>query len=118
MGGLVHPCLKHENSIVDPIYLNAAVFPLMATMFIPDAIRDRKSGEYKGLLNKTVVAYAIAVFAIEGFFTIDKFGFSFTTILRVIGVSLMPFIGGYVFVKYSHKQLFGEEFDPKNKKGG
>ena len=101
---------------MDSITINAVVLPLCAVMLIPDAIRKRKTGEYLGFLNLNVLAYLLAILSMESFFLIDKFGFGFITVLRILGITAMPFIGAYAFVKYSHKQNYGEEFSRNNKK--
>ncbi len=102
---------------MDSIAFNAVVLPIFAIMLIPNAIRNRKSGVYLGYLNVYVLVYLAIIFALESFFLIDKFGFGFITLLRIVGITAIPFIGAYVFVKYSHKQNYGVEFNRNNKKG-
>tara|TARA_B110000208_G_scaffold191118_1_gene256919 strand:- start:365 stop:673 length:309 start_codon:yes stop_codon:yes gene_type:complete len=97
------------------IYLNATILPLLAMMFISDAIRDKNTGAYLGFLNLKIALYFAGVLAVEIYFFVSDFGVSLTTVGRVIGVSLMPFIAAFVFVKYSHKERFGVEFNRKKK---
>ncbi len=102
---------------MNSIAFNAAVLPIFAIMLIPNAIRNRKSGVYLGYLNINVFVYLVIIFALETFFLIDKFGFGIITLLRIVGITAMPFIGAYVFVKYSHKENYGVEFNRKKRNG-
>lgn len=98
------------------ITLNAAVLPILTMIFISDSIRDRKSGLYLGFKNRSTALYALGILAVESYFFISDFGVSFMTLLRILAVTAMPFIGAYVFVKYSHKQNYGVEFGQTVKK--
>jgi hypothetical protein len=97
------------------IYLNATILPLLAMMFISDAIRDKNTGAYLGFLNLKIALYLAGVLAVEIYFFVTDFGISLTTVGRIIVVSLMPFIAAFVFVKYSHKERFGVEFSREKK---
>ncbi|MFT6295919.1 MAG: hypothetical protein ACJATW_002207 [Glaciecola sp.] len=98
------------------IYLNATILPLLAMMFISDAIRDKETGTYLGFINIKVVIYLVGVFSVESYFFTSDFGISLTTLGRIFAVTSMPFIGAFVFVKYSHKERYGVEFSRKKKK--
>ncbi|MEQ9210269.1 MAG: hypothetical protein RLN96_10585, partial [Pseudomonadales bacterium] len=91
---------------MNPNILNSAILPILSIVFIADAIRDRSSGKYLGYLNRNVFIYAILIVSLETYLMVDKFGFSLTTMLRVLFISALPFAGAFVFVKYTHKQLF------------
>jgi hypothetical protein len=95
------------------IYLNATILPLLAMMFISDAIRDKKTGAYLGFRNIKVAIYLVGVLIVESYFFTSDFGISLTTLGRIIMVTLMPFIGAFIFVKYSHKERYGVEFSRK-----
>lgn len=101
---------------MNPIYLNAAVLPLMATIFIPDAIRDRKSGQYLGLLNRNLLFYFIAIFCVECVLMFAEFGLNLTSIVRATGITFFPFVGAYIFAKYSHKENYGVKWRSDDKK--
>ncbi|MDA1372957.1 MAG: hypothetical protein O2971_19695 [Proteobacteria bacterium] len=94
---------------MNPIYLNAAVLPLFATWFIPEAIRNRKTGEYLGFRNRTVAMHFILILCMESFFLIEKYGLNLDAGFRVLSISAMPFLGALVFVKYTQKELYGNE---------
>ena len=97
------------------IYLNATILPLLAMVFISDAIRDKNTGAYLGFVNFKIALYVAGVLAVETYFFVSDFGISLKTAGRIIGVSSMPFIVAFVFVKYSHKERFGVEFSRKRK---
>ena len=98
------------------LLIYGAVIPLMATFFIPLAIRNPETGEYLGFKNHRIAFYFVLIVILVGDQIIEKFGYSLESFIRVSVASLLPFIGGYLFVIYSHKQLFGESFE-RNKKG-
>ena len=101
---------------MNPSFINAAILPFLAIVFIADAIRDRKSGKYLGYFNRNVYMLAFMVVCLETYLFINKFGLSFITIGRIASVSALPFIGAYFFVKFTHKENYGTEFNPKTKK--
>lgn len=101
---------------MDSITFNAVLLPLYATFIIPSVIRIKKSGEYRGFCNIQVYLHLAFLIALESYFYLSKFGFGPITVLRILGTTALPFIGAYVFVKYSHKSLYGEEFSRHKKK--
>jgi len=102
---------------MNPLILNAAVLPLFATIFYPDAFRDRNTGEFFGFFNLKAIIYFVSIFAVELVLVSDEFGLNLTTLLRVTLISLLPFLGGVAFTFYSHKRNFGVSLDVSRKKG-
>ena len=96
--------------------LNSVVGALFVTWFIPVAIRDPKTGEYRGF--KTARVFALFVFfTIFEFYVIsDKYGLSVSSILRTAFLVSFVFSMALLFVKLTQKELFGNEFSMKVKR--
>ena len=101
---------------MNPLFLNAAILPLFATIFFPDAFRNRQTGEFLGFLNLEASVYLVVIFVVEMILVSDEFGFSFTTSLRGLFITLLPFVGGIAFTFYSHKYNYGIELDISKRK--
>ena len=88
---------------------NAIVLPLFATWFIPVAIRDKTTGTFLGFQNKQFYLLLIILVCIETVILVDFYGLSREAFWRIITYVSMPIVGALVFVKYTQKQLFGNE---------
>jgi len=102
---------------MDSMTFNAVVLPLYATLILPNLIRNRKSGEYIGFSNIKVGLHLVFLVVLESYMFIFNHGFGFTTVLRIFGITALPIIGAFVFVKYSHKSMYGGEFSRNKNKG-
>lgn len=93
------------------IYItNGVVLPLFATWFIPNTIRDPNTGKYKGFKNKIILLHVIFLVMLESYLVLDMFGMSLLSISRIIFSTSIPFIGAILFVKFTQKSRFGNEF--------
>ena len=99
------------------IALNAVVTALFVTFFVPLALRDSKTGEYKGFKDIRVIALFVFFVVFEFYVISDNYGLSVSTILRTAFVVVMTFSFALLFVKLTQKKLFGNEFSMKVKRG-
>ena len=90
-------------------YLNAAILPLLATVFIPDAIRDSKTGKYLGLFNRSMAIYFMAILAMQLFISLQYREFGWRALEITVSTTLLVFIGAMIFVKYTNKKRYGVE---------
>ena len=95
--------------------LNAFVIGLFTTWFIPVAIRNPKTGEYKGFNNKTVYIQFLLLVLFESNLLISQLGFSYVTAARIAFCVGLTFALALLFVSMTQKQLFGTEFKMENK---
>ena len=95
---------------MDMYIINGVIIPLFATWFIPNTIRDPKSGEYRGFKNKIILLQLLFLGFLESQLVLDKFGMSLLSISRIIFSTSIPFIGAILFVKFTQKSRFGNEF--------
>ncbi len=101
------------------IYIaNAIALPLFFTWFIPNVIRDPKSGEYKGFRNSAVAVQFVFLLIIESYLLVGEQGMSLLTIFRIAFNIALAFSFALLFVKYTQKQLFGNEFKMEVKRRG
>ena len=94
---------------MDITYINAVVLPLFATWFLPVSIRDRKTGKYLGIVNKRVAGLVLLLLCIETVLVVQQHGVSSYSMNSIALYVAMPIVGAFVFVKYTHKELFGNE---------
>lgn len=102
---------------MNPMFLNAALLPLIATLVIPEVLRDRKTGEFRGFGSPAFLFVVIVLLALESYFLIGKFGFSGITMLRAFAITALPVAGGILFMVYSHKENFGRAFRFSKREG-
>lgn len=93
--------------------INGFILSLFATWFIPVAIRDPKSGTYKGFRNKLVYFHFVFLLVFEFFLLHPNLGMSLMTIVRVLFCAGLPFAMALLFVSMTQKQMFGTEFRMK-----
>ena len=94
---------------MESIFLFAAISPLIMTMVIPDILRDRETGEFKGFLQWKVAVLLVVLTVLEGcrLLYLEDRPLNWETLdFLVTGVAVI-FIGGVLFVKYTHKELYG-----------
>ena len=96
------------------IYItNGIVLPLFVTWFIPNAIRDSRTGEYRGFKNAIVLTQLALLLGFEGVLILNEFGMSYLSLLRIAFSIILTFSLALIFVKLTHKKLFGNEFSMK-----
>lgn len=100
---------------MDNYVVNALILPLFVTWFIPNTIRDPKTGEYRGFKNKLVLIQLIFLFGFESYLVWNKFGLDTINVLRIAFIVGITFILALLYVKFTQKQLFGNEFKMKVK---
>lgn len=96
------------------VAVNGIVLPLYATWFIPVAIRDAESGKFKGFSNSGFIASVFFLTWLESVFMLNEFGFSFLTVLRILGCVSVAVALGIVYVLLTNKKMFGSSFQFKN----
>ena len=96
---------------MNPIFLNAAIFPVLATLFIPLALRDRETGEFRGFLQWRLLALLLLVVALEIYrlFFLEARVVNLHAIGIIIFDVVLVFSAGIIFTKISHKELYGGE---------
>lgn len=90
-------------------WIHYSLLPLFATWFIPNSIRDQRTGEYLGLNNVNARLCLVLVIALECWNVLRNYEFGMEAVLRIMVCVALPFIGAYLFVKLTHKKLFGRE---------
>ena len=90
--------------------INAIVLPLFVTWFIPNVIRNPKTGEYRGFKNKLVAVQALVLIFFESNLLISEFGISILTIARIVFSVGFTFCMALLYVNFTQKELFGNKF--------
>ena len=94
--------------------INGFILSLFATWFIPSAIRDSKSGIYKGFRNKLIYCHFGFLLIFEWNLLFPKMGMSLMTVARILFCTLLPFAMAFLYVKMTQKKMFGTEFSMKS----
>lgn len=88
--------------------LNAIVIALFITLFLPTALRDSKSGTIRKFTDPKVLLQLALLVVIESYLLIYNLGLSQSTIVRIVFSVLLTIAGALLFIKFTHKQLFGQ----------
>lgn len=94
---------------MDPFMLDALIVPLFVTWFIPNSIRDITTGEYLGMNNDKVRLCILLLFLLESWTMLQRHDPGLLTALRIGFCVALPILGAHLFVKLTHKKLFGRE---------
>jgi hypothetical protein len=98
------------------IVSNAIMLPLFSTWFIPVAIRNPRTGHFKGLWNIDFVVAVVALILFESYVTLSAFGPEPWSFVQIAICVAMAIALGFVFVFLTQKELFGNKFDMKIKR--
>ncbi len=96
------------------VAVNGIMLPLFATWFIPVGIRDAGSGKFRGFLNSGLVVSVLILTWLESIFMLSEFGFSFLTVLRILGCVSVAIALGFIYVFLTNKKMFGSSFQFKS----
>lgn len=92
------------------------MLPWFAIVFIPNAIRDKKSGCYLGFKNRNTVVIALTLFVIQCILVIAEFEFSALSLARILFNTGLPFVLAIVWLALTQKRMYGNEFSMRIKK--
>jgi len=98
------------------IVSNAIMLPLFSTWFIPVAIRNSRTGHFKGFWNIDFVVAVVALIFFESYVTLSAFGSEPWSFVQIIICVTMAIVLGFVFVFLTQKELFGNKFNMKIKR--
>jgi len=102
---------------MDIVTINALILPWFAVFFVPRAIRDDKTGEYLGYLNRAVAVQFTVLLVLQCILVLSEFGFNILAIARIFFNTCLPFILALVWLAATQKRMFGTKFSMKTKKG-
>lgn len=96
------------------IVSNAILLPLFSTWFIPVAIRNSKSGQFKGFWNIDFLVALATLVLIECYITLNEFGPVPWSFVKIAICVVMAVGLGFLFVFLTQKELFGNKFEMKS----
>lgn len=96
---------------MDIIVNNGVILPLFATWFFPVAIRDAKSGKFKGFLQVECVSTLLVLLALESIILVNEFGITALTGLRIVASVGLAFSMSLLFIKFTNKKQFDCAFE-------
>lgn len=91
------------------LFINGVMLPLFMTWFLPNSIRNVKTGEYLGMNNVKSIVCVLLILFMQTNLILDKYAMSTEAVLRIGICVLIPIAGAHLFVKYTQKELFGRE---------
>ena len=96
---------------MNSVWANAVILPFFATFVIPTTLVERPSGKWKGFLQWPILAEFVFLVWLQIWmaFLVENRDVNLDAIGDVAFAIFAPFIGAIIFVKYSHKELFGKE---------
>lgn len=94
--------------------INAIILPLFITWFIPNAIRNPKTGKYIGLLKGPGLLQLVLLSGLESILLLNEFGLELLTIARIVFCVFLSALLAFVYVVVTQKKRFGNEFDFKS----
>ena len=89
---------------------NGIMLPIFATWFIPVAIRDARTGKFKGFFSSGFLINVFLLGWLESILMLNEFGFSLLTLLRIISCVSLAVVLGVVYVILTNKRMFGTSF--------
>ncbi len=98
---------------MDIVTINAVLLPWFAIVFVPNAIRDKETGKYLGFRNTKVLILLLALASIEAVLVFTVFGINGLSIARWIFNTALPFVLALVWLAYTQKRHYGNEFKMK-----
>lgn len=95
------------------VAINGIMLPLFSTWFIPVAIRDTKTGEFKGIWTLEFLGTTAALTVAECYVMIAEFGPDFWTFVKIVFLIVMTISLGFTYVFLTQKEMFGNRFELK-----